>query len=50
MQTDLFEMIWERLAILLGLFHDFVNSFSKLSLGIIAFGFLVRGCGRGENG
>jgi len=42
MQTDIFEIIWERMAILLGLCHDFLNSCSKnISLDIIGFGFLV---------
>src|SRR5882724_8372915 len=51
MQTDLFEIIWESLDMLLGLCHDIPNCCSKnLSLDIIAFGFLVRGCGRSENG
>jgi len=49
MQTDLFEIIWERMAILLGLRHDFVNSCSKnLSLDIFGFGFLVLSSSRGE--
>jgi len=44
-----FEIIWERMAILLGLCHDFINSCSKnLSLGIIGFGFLVMSSSRGE--
>jgi len=48
---DLFQIIWESSAGLLCLCLDVANGGSKnLSLGLISFGFLVKGRSRGKKG